>query len=99
MSEENVMSAPAPLRDRQGNRIPDKIELAAMAIAAERDARISRHMETPRDVLFRAAELDAEAAVDEAAVAAALAERERLGQPAGGDVRDQLRALHSHTPG
>jgi hypothetical protein len=87
----------APLRDGQGRRIPDAYELDAMARAAERDAGV--RLDTPRDILYRAAGQDPRSSVDEAAVAAELEARRGRGQDAGGDVKAQLEVLHTHTPG
>jgi hypothetical protein len=88
----------AELRDAQGRRIPDKLEWRAMTAAAERDAGLGRVV-TGRDVFLRAAGQDPAPWVDKAAVEAGLKEREDSGRDAGGDVRAQLEALHTHTTG
>jgi hypothetical protein len=88
----------AGLRDAQGRRIPDELEWQAAAAAAERDTGMGRVV-TGRDLFLRAAGQDPEPWVDQAAVEVDLAERQSLNRDAGWDVRAQLEALHTHTPG
>jgi hypothetical protein len=88
----------ADLRDAQGRRIPDELEWQAAVAAAERDTGLGRVV-TGRDLFLRVAGQDPAPWVDKAAVEADLKARERDGRDAGGDVRAQLEALHTHTTG
>jgi hypothetical protein len=85
-----------PLRDEQGRRIPDEIERQAMRQAALQEGytRPGVRDETPRGWMARAA--GARQWVDTEAVNAELRALRDRGEPAGGDVREQLEIMHRH---
>lgn len=97
MTAEPLEQEIRPPRDEHGNRFIDDYEKQKMREeAVSGSGRLSFRGETPRDWVCRAAGVDPAVYVDDAAVEAELRSREEAGQPLGGDVRDQLEALHRY---